>query len=199
MSKSKSLPSNDTPENPIQVLKQGTCPTSSGKSTLGYEVGTDETGEIHLRVSSNDGGGFFSNEWVSYTAVQVALNNWPADQGVTSMTFHKIFRGKSANTPGFLIAVLCAEDIIEPMGEKKRVHQPCDPEAFLASVQALRKGTTAKTTTKTKAASSAKAASAEKASKAKTPATEKSKTPAKGTDKTAKTSGRSGATSRKGK
>lgn len=196
MSKSKATPSNDTLENPIQVLKQGTCPTSSGKSTLGYEVGIDESGEIHLRVSSNNGGGFFSNEWVSYTAIQSALNNWPADQGVTSMTFHKIFRGKSANTPGFLIAVLCAEGIIEPMGEKKRVHQPCDPETFLASVQALRKGTgistpkktAAKTTTKAKAASPAKAAPVEKA-----------KAPAKGTAKTAKTSGNSPASSRKGK
>jgi hypothetical protein len=24
------------PENPVQVFKEGTCPTSSGKSTLGY-------------------------------------------------------------------------------------------------------------------------------------------------------------------
>lgn len=183
MPKSKAAPSNDTTENPNQVLKQGTCPTSSGKSTLGYEVGMDDSGEIHLRVSSNNGGGFFSNEWVSYTAIQVALNNWPADQGVTSMTFHKIFRGKSANTPGFLIAVLCAEGIIEPMGEKKRVHQPCDPEAFLASVHALRKGSGIATPKK----GAAKTTKAKASSSAQTASTAKSKTPANATVKTAKT------------
>ena len=47
-------------EPPIQVLKTATCPTTSGKSQLGYEIGTDESGGIHLHITSNDGG-FFSN------------------------------------------------------------------------------------------------------------------------------------------
>jgi hypothetical protein len=63
--------------------KEANCPTSSGKSILGYQVGTDDSGAIYLKVSSNDGGGFFS-----------------------------------ANTPGFLIAVLCAEGLLEPMPKK---------------------------------------------------------------------------------
>jgi hypothetical protein len=99
------------PENPIQVIKEATCPTSSGKSTLGYQVGIDDSGAIHLKVSSNDGGGFFSNEWVAFTDIQAAVQAWPEDQGITSMALRKIFRGKSANTPGFLIAVLCAEGL----------------------------------------------------------------------------------------
>ena len=107
MAKVKAV-SSDNPENPIQVLKEATCPTSSGKSTLGYQIGADDTGAIHLSVSSNDGGGFFSNEWVALADIQAALQAWPEDQGITSMTFRKIFRGKSANTPGFLIAVLVA-------------------------------------------------------------------------------------------
>jgi hypothetical protein len=102
----------DNPENPVQVLKEGTCPTSSGKSTLSYNIGIDETGAIHLKVAGNDGGGFFSNEWISYHDIQTALTDWPADQGITSMTFRKIFRGKSANTPGFLIAFLVDEGLL---------------------------------------------------------------------------------------
>lgn len=194
MSKSKAANTEST-DNPIQVLKQGTCPTSSGKSTLGYEVGIDESDAIHLRVSSNDGGGFFSAEYIAFTDIQAALKAWPEDQGVTSMTFRKIFRGKSANTPGFLIAVLCAEGIIQPMGDKKRVHQACDPAAFLASVEALRKSSgntaskkpAAKATAKEKASSTSKAASTEKSSTQKSSSPEKAKTPAKGSDKTAKT------------
>ena len=187
MAKSKAA-TNDATDEPIQTIKDSTCRTSSGKSTLGYQVGVDEAGEIHLRVSSNDGGGFFSNEWVSHTAIQAALAEWPADQGVTSMTFRNLFRGKSANTPGFLIAVLCAEGIIEPMGEKKRVHQACDPAAFLASVAALSKGTgaapgkqaNAKSPAKAKAAPKAKAKSQRKtaAKTAKTGSTPARKSPA---------------------
>ena len=162
-------------EKPIQVLKEATCPTSSGKSTLGYQIGADDTGAIHLRVSSNDGGGFFSNEWVALADIQAALKAWPEDQGITSMTFRKIFRGKSSNTPGFLIAVLVAAGLLEPMEGKSRVHQACDPSAFLDSVKALQGGTT---TVDKKRAPKAKAKAAPKA---------KAKSPRKATAKTAKT------------
>ena len=171
----------NNPESPVQVLKEDTCPTSSGKSTLGYQVGVDESGAVHLKVSSNDGGGMFSPEWIAFTGIQSALTEWPDDQGVTSMTFRKIFRGKSANTPGFLIAVLVAEGLIEPVPGKTRVHQPCDPATFLASLDKLKADTgmsakkparrpRAKAATKTKAAPKAKA-----------------KAPAKPTAKTTKT------------
>jgi hypothetical protein len=167
---SRKNPTNNSTQNPITVLKENTCKTSSGKSTLTYQVGVDESGDIQLKVSGNDGGGFWSAEWVSVQDIQTALKSWPEGQGITSMTFRKVFRGKSANTPGFLVAVLCAEGIIEPMGEKKRVHQSCDPAAFLASVKALIKGSTPKAKPKTNPAPK-----------------EKLKTPRKATAKTAKT------------
>jgi hypothetical protein len=156
------------PETPVQILTDGTCPTSSGKSTLGYQIGVDDSGAILLRVSSNDGGGFFSNEWISYPDIQAAINDWPEDQGITSMTFRKIFRGKSANTPGFLIAILCALGLLEPMHGKSRVHLACEPSTFLNSVKALQGGAT---TTGKKRSPRAKAKAAPKAkAKAKTPA-----------------------------
>jgi hypothetical protein len=168
----------NNPENPVQILKEGTCPTSSGKSNLGYQIGVDESGVIQLRVSSNDGGGFFSNEWIAFTGIQVAINDWPEHQGITSMTFRKLFRGKSANTPGFLIAVLVAEGLLESMADRKRVHQACHPAPFLASVDALRKGTATPTKPKAKAKAAPKAKAASKV---------KAKTPRKPTAKTAKT------------
>jgi hypothetical protein len=121
----------------IQVLKEATCPTSSGKSTLTYQVGIDESGAIHLKVASNDGGGFFSNEWVAFTDIQTALEAWPDDQGITSMALRKVFRSKSANQPGFTLAILVAEGLLEPMPKKQRVHQACDPSDFLVSVEEL--------------------------------------------------------------
>lgn len=198
MSKSKATNTDSSNDNPIQVLKQGSCPTTSGKSQLTYEVGIDDSDGIHLKISGNDGGGFWSPEQVAFTDIQAALKAWPEDQGVTSMTFRKIFRGKSANTPGFLIAVLCAEGIIQPMGDKKRVHQACDPQAFLASVQALRKGSGNTTSKKPAAKSKPEATATPKAKESATPkakasptakkaSAEKAKTPATGSVKTAKT------------
>ena len=162
----------DNPKNPVQILKEANCPTSTSRSTLTYQVGISESGQALIKVSSNDGGGFFSNEWIAFTDIQAAIEAWPEDQGITSMTFRQIFRGKSANTPGFLIAILCAEGLLEPMPDKKRVHQACDPSSFLASVEELKEeaGITSgkKTAAKAKAKQRAKVKTAPKA-KAKTP------------------------------
>ena len=201
--KSSTATTTESTENSIQVLNQGTCLTTSGRSSLTYQVGIDESEGIHLKISGNDGGGFWSAEWVSFTDIQAAIKAWPADQGITSMTFRKIFRGKSANTPGFLIAVLCALEIIEPMGDKKRVHQACDPATFLASVQSMRKGTGSTTSkkpaAKAKVPAKEEAASPSKASSQEKTSAEKVKTPSNAGAKTDKTSGKSPATSRKSK
>ena len=189
MSKAKSATTSGSTEDSIRVIREAKCPTSSGKSTLTYQVGKDESGAIYLKVSGNDGGGFWSPEWVAYKSVEQAISEWPADQGITSMAFRRIFRGKSANTPGFLVAVLCAEELLEPEPGKSRVHQACDPAAFLASVEELRKE--AGITPGTKPAATAKA-------KVKPPA--KAKTvPKKKAKATAKTPRKTKPASNKGK
>ena len=77
MAGKKSAVNPNNSETPIEIMKEDTCPTSSGKSTLGYQIGTDDSGAIHLKVSGNDGGGMFSPEWVNYTAIQAAIEAWP--------------------------------------------------------------------------------------------------------------------------
>jgi hypothetical protein len=214
MSKS-TVQTSENAEPDIQVLKQGTCPTTSGKSTLTYQVGIDGSGEPHLSVISNSGGGFFTaGEWIAFSKIQAALTkDWPEDQPLSSVALSKLNRGKSANNAGFLCAVLVAEKLLAPVLGKTRLHQACDPAAFLASVQALRKDSgktssnsatkkpatkaTEKATAKAKATST-KEASTKEASTEKT-STEKVKTPAKAGVKTAKTSGKSPASSRKTK
>ena len=124
----------------IQVLKQSTCPTSTGKSDLGYEIGTDTTGDIHFKITSNSGGGFFSEEWVALSAIQDAWSKWPQDQPLTSMALSKLFRGKSANNPGFLTAVLLAEGLLERDGDNKRVYQVADPGPFFAKIKSSGNG-----------------------------------------------------------
>lgn len=55
MAKAKATSSSNNTDSSVQVLKEATCPTSSLKSTLTYQVGKDESNAIFLKISGNDG------------------------------------------------------------------------------------------------------------------------------------------------
>ena len=142
----------------INIIKDATCQTSSGKSTLGYQVGIDESGATVLSIRYNSGGGFFSNrEWIAYDDIRNTIDTADNPESIKSLNFRKLYKGKSANNPGFLVAVLVAEGILERVPEKKRVHQAGDPGPFLASVEALSEGTSSSPKAKAKRKAPAKA------------------------------------------
>lgn len=130
----------ETTGNPIRILKEDKCKSLEGSATLHYLVGTNEAGEIHLKIDKNSGGGFFSNEWVAFAAIQQAFTDWPEETPINSMALRPLFKGKSVNTPSFMLAVLTAEKLLEPMPKRKRVHRATDPAAFLASLDTSRQG-----------------------------------------------------------
>ena len=120
----------DTFEPPI--LKRGSCPTLSGKSTLRYEFALDPTRAVIVRVIGCSRGGFFSNEWVSLSGIRSALQK---ASPFTAILLFPLFHGKSVNTPGYLLAVLRAEKLIQPLPGKTRVHELCsDWDARVASI-----------------------------------------------------------------
>lgn len=93
----------------FRILKQAQCPTISGKSDLTYNIACDPQKAIYVRVASNSGGGFFSQEWVALKDIQKALS---AGSPISAIRLMPLFRGQSVNTPGFLLAVLAAENLI---------------------------------------------------------------------------------------
>lgn len=125
------------PESEIRVLKSATCPSLSGKSKLTYLVGCTAKSEILFRVHSNNGGGFFSNEWVSMNAIQQVLDKSPNNKAITSYVLHKLFQGKSLNTPAFLVAALQNEGLLKASKEKKRCFEANDPKEFMTRMKAL--------------------------------------------------------------
>ena len=129
-----------SPENPVQVIKEADCKSLEGSATLTYQIGTDESGEILLKISGNTGGGFWSAEWVAFADIQAAFEDWGTDTPITSMALRPIFRGKSVNTPSFMLAVLSAEGLLKPMPKRKRVHRATDPQAFLDSLDTPQQG-----------------------------------------------------------
>ena len=130
-----------TDETPsITVIKKATTKSLEGKATLGYNLGLDETSALHWRLASNSGGGFFSDEWIPFSAIQSALEDWPQDKPITSMALRPLFAGKSANNQSFLQAALVAEGLLEPVPDRRRHYQRCDPKLFLAEVKKLEAG-----------------------------------------------------------
>ena len=125
--------SNSTPA--IRIIKVASCLTCTGKATLTYHIGSVADNEIHFRVHSNTGGGLFSAEWVSLNAIKSALDN--ATQPITSFTLSKIFKGKSTNTPGFLMAVLKSEGLVRNLEGKIRGYEQIDSNAFMSEINAL--------------------------------------------------------------
>lgn len=111
-------PSKKTKEAPsIKPIRTATCPTLSGKSTLTYDLGRDASKGLHLRVSANEGGGFFSSEWLAWGHIETAIQK---TKPVTSICLRPLFKGKSVNTSGFLLAVLVAEGLLVALPKKTR-------------------------------------------------------------------------------
>ena len=120
----------------ISVLKKEMTKSVTGKSFIHYEIGNDPDGVMHIRVTVNTGGGYFSNEWVSFTSIYNELDRH-GDAPVTSFSLSPLYAGKSVNTPAFLMASLKNEGLFIPHPDKARCYAKADPTEFIKGIQAL--------------------------------------------------------------
>ena len=118
----------------IILLRKGSCKSLEGRGTLDYELGNNDSKSLYWRISQNSGGGFFSNEWIPFSAIQSALESWSANTPLTSLALRGLFKGKSANNPSFLLATLVAEGVVRALESKRRQYTLTDISAFLQSV-----------------------------------------------------------------
>jgi len=134
----------------IRIIKIGTCPSLSGKSELTYqvghaiaEVGSDSnSGEpsdynIQFRIYANSSPGYFSQEWVAMSSIQQVFDKIPAGQPISSFALFPLFKGRSQNTPGFLLAALQQEGFVQHMKEQQRCYECIEPSAFMAETVTL--------------------------------------------------------------
>lgn len=134
-----------TPSANIHILKVGTCKSLSGKSDLTYHVGhviaEDGAGasdcNIHFRVYANSSPGYFSQEWVPMSSIQQVFDKVPAGQPISSFALFPIFKGRSQNTPGFLLAALHYEGFLRHMREQQRCYELIDASGFMAEMVKL--------------------------------------------------------------
>ena len=121
----------------LRILKIGRCPTVSGKSTLTYHVGCTPESVIKLRLYGNSGNGFLNQDWIPWTAIQERLAPQSGESTFTSQVLHPLFRGKSLNSPGFLMAVLKAEGVVRVSAVKRRCYESVKDSGFLAGIERL--------------------------------------------------------------
>jgi hypothetical protein len=125
------IDSNTDPE-PMRILRIATCPSISGRSELTYHVGCNrnEHNAIHFRLWANTAAGMFSNTWFSLQEVSNLLSG-----EISSSALHPLWQSTSRNNPGFTLAVLRNEGLIEAAADWK--YRATDPAPFLERINAL--------------------------------------------------------------
>lgn len=119
----------------MRVLKIATCPTNSGRATLAYQIGCNAEHDIYFRVTTNTGGGLFSPEWVALNSMLASLE--AARKPLSSFPLLDLLKGRSINTPAFLMAAMKSEGIVLSLEGKVRGYEIADNELFIAEMKAL--------------------------------------------------------------
>jgi len=127
----KNPPKNPSDSFAISLCKTATTESLEGKSNLTYEIGKDAEGNLYWRLEKNDGGVYFSDEWIKNTDIQAALSEWPKEKPITSMALNGLFRGKSANNRSFLMAALADQKLLVRLDSNQRHYQLGDHAAFM--------------------------------------------------------------------
>lgn len=138
----------------ITVLKKEMTKSVSGKSRIHYEIGNDLNNVMHIRIITNTGGGYFSNEWVRFDAIYKELDH-RGDKPLTSSLLSSLYAGKSVNTPAFLLAAMLHEGLVIPHPEQARRYSKTDPTEFIKGIQALAANAANKKKQETKGAKAA--------------------------------------------
>jgi hypothetical protein len=125
MTNSKTQPKPQSHQS-TRIITKGTCPSISPNSNanLSYDIGynddasDDSSGDILFRVTANTGGGYMNTTYWSLKEVLDILASVPDEDHFKSTLFAPIFRGRSANSMGFAVAVMRQEKLLAPVPGK---------------------------------------------------------------------------------
>jgi len=109
----------------LRIIKKSSSTKLSPRAqgSLTYHVGYDETAKtVHLRITANSGGGFFSNEWIALNDILDTIETTSSDKPFKALIFKLLYQSKESNNHGFLAAALRAESLLLPV-EKQLMSQ----------------------------------------------------------------------------
>jgi len=127
--------SEDKPD--MRILKTSSCKSTTGKSTLTYQIGVTPDSIVHLRISKNSGAGFFSDEWIALDDILQVLKKRSVDSPIMSHFLTPLLKGKSVNTSASVLAALSDLKPLQPLPKKQRLHELLEPKPFLDQVNQL--------------------------------------------------------------
>ncbi|MFM4669757.1 hypothetical protein ACEUEG_11820 [Aeromonas media] len=99
---------------PMHILLNYTAEKISTRSEglIFYAIGRhEESGELFLKITGNQGGGLHSKEWIALSEIDDVLRSLPADKPFKSSVMKRLFKGGSANNAGFLSAILRSDGL----------------------------------------------------------------------------------------
>lgn len=106
---------------------------------ISYQLGyaPDKT-EAWFALTGNEGGGYFSHEWVPLSRIIDTLTELAKAGAFPAIALKPVFVGKSVNNPSFLAAALVAESILTADPEKSfRLHVTGNPDQWRDEVFAM--------------------------------------------------------------
>ncbi|GAB6194379.1 hypothetical protein [Desulfocastanea catecholica] len=120
----------------MHVLKTGSCPSLSGKSTLTYHIAHKEK-EVYFCLAENTKSGVLSKEWISLQQMEALLATEECTFTSRTSALHTLYKGHSINSGGFLLAVLLKEGLVNYAKGKRRSYCLGDSSVFYAAIHAL--------------------------------------------------------------
>lgn len=123
------------PADELLIVRDALVPKLSARSAgskIGYKLGcTLDKSEVYLSLTVNQGGGYFSHEWVPLSRIIDKLKSLVGDGPFPAITLKSVMVGKSVNNASFLAAALVAEGVLKPEADKAfKLQIACDPVAW---------------------------------------------------------------------
>lgn len=124
----------------MRILMVGACPSLSGLSEIAYmvgcPVGAQDVSITCFRIAGNSSSGKYNANWVPIAAIERALADIPPEQTFSAAALNPIYTSRSANSPGFLAAILLHVGLIAraPEGQSYVRHTA---DAFWEEVKGL--------------------------------------------------------------
>lgn len=127
------------PQLVIIRTQQTTKLSKHAHGKISYQLGyCPDKSEAWFTLSGNEGGGYFSHEWVPLSRIIDKLTELAKDGPFPAIALKSVFVGKSVNNPSFLAASLVAEGILTADLEKSfRLHVSGNPDQWRDELYAM--------------------------------------------------------------
>lgn len=119
------------------VLKEGRAMSLSRRSSLTYQIASNPSSELFIRLSENSSTGQFSQEWLALAQIYERLQSLGANSSICAKSLSGLFKSRGANNPAFLLAVLIDQGLVVPSPDRSNAYMLGDTQGFVSELKNL--------------------------------------------------------------